>query len=228
MSVRFEVPIYGLTKLGKKISIGKTYRTIADAHLVGGKIFYIDDTATGATYTFFDSEGDVLTDVRVGDSPYAYTVSGTPSKDKYYVTRASAVTSKTWTYKDGGGNWVYNALGTTDGIGKGKTNTALVIAADEGAYQSYSGTIWNSLKNINDNSVDGCNDWFVPSKAELEALRTARDRDGNALTTLFSNTYIWSSFEHSALLAWTWTYTGQHWYTNAKYGVNALLAARAF
>ena len=227
MSVRFEVPIYGLTKLGKKISIGKTYRTIADAHLVGGKIFYIDDTSTGGTYTFYDSEGDVLTDVRVGDSPYAYTVSGTPSKDKYYVTRASAVTSKTWTYQKDGA-WVYNLLGAGTAIGTGKTNTALVLAADEGAYEAYNNTIWNSLKNINDNAVDGCNDWFVPSRYELEALRTAVDRDGNALTTLFSNTHIWSSSEYNANSAWAWYYNSQPWSNTTKDTTYALLAARAF
>lgn len=196
--------------------------------MVGGKIFYIDETATGAKYTFYSRTGKILTDVRVGDEPYAYSVTGTPSKDRYYVFNANAVNSKTWSYQ-ADGSWVYNLLGTEDGIGKGKPNTALVMAADDGAYVDWTKSIWHSLKALNDSADKRCDDWFVPSKAEVEAIRTATDRDGNSLTTLFSNTYIWSSYEFDATNAWYWHRTNQIWRNNLnKDSTSALLAARGF
>ena len=45
-------------------------------HKLGGKIFYIDTTATGATYHFYDEEGEEIPEssIKVGDEPFAYTV----------------------------------------------------------------------------------------------------------------------------------------------------------
>lgn len=223
------VPVYSLLGDGRVLQTG-THRDVVDgAKYVGGKIFYIDDTAEGAEYTFYSSTGKIIreSDIRVGDEPYAYTVSGTPTKDKYYVFNENAVNSKTWTYNNGS-EWVYNSLGTQDGIGKGKTNTAIVLAADGGAYGSYGGTIWNSLNSLNTVADKGCADWFVPSKEELERLRLATDRNGNALTTLFSNTYIWSSFEYSETNAWGWNYYFQGWHYGTKVVTDALVAARGF
>lgn len=228
MAVIFDqTPVYSMLGDGRVIQTA-WHRDSGDGKLyAGGKIFYIDSTATGAEYTFYTRTGKIMTDVQVGDEPYAYSVTGTPSKDKYYVFNANAVTSKTWTYQ-ADGSWVYNSLGTTDGIGKGKGNTAIVMAADDGAYVAWSNSIWHSLKYLNDAADKGCTDWFVPSKAELEALRTAVDRDGNALTTLFSNTYIWSSFEYSADSAWYWYCTSQVWYYYYKGNTFALVVVRGF
>lgn len=220
--------IYGLTERGKKIQISTFQNSDDNALYTGGKIFHIVDGDNGATYHFFDEWGTELDDIQVGDTPFAYTVSGTPTFDKYYIFKSQAYTSKTWTYKGSDEQWVYTALGTQDGIGKGKTNTTLVMAADGGAYVAYTDTIWNILQSMRDNNVDGCNDWFVPSKAEVEALRLATDRDGNPLTTLFANTYIWSSFENSASHAWYWSYHNQSWNLNSKGSTYALLAVRAF
>lgn len=219
--------VYGIGSDGFMVTIGKQHRDGEGKFYTGGKIFYIDDTATGAEYTFYNEYGSVLTDVRVGDEPYAYSVTGTPGKDKYYVFNANAVTSKVWTYKNDA-RWVYNSLGTPDGIGKGKTNTAIVMAADDGAYVAWSDSIWHSLESMNDAVDKGCSDWFVPSKAELDALRLATDRDGNALTTLFTNTYIWSSSEVSADYAWRWHCTSQVWSNIYKQNTLALVAVRGF
>lgn len=232
MSVIYEPQkIFGITERGKKIEIGKFRNNDEDALFVGGKLFHIVDGDNGAEYHFYDAYGNELEDVQVGDEPYAYTVTGTPSADKYYAFHKSAFTSKRWTYyKDGA--YVYNSLGTQDGIGKGKTNTNIVLAADQGAYvtdnSNGTATIWYSLQQMNLGNIGNCNDWFVPSKAELEKLRTAVDRDGNPLTTLFSNTYIWSSFVSSAQSAWFWHSTGQYWHNANKSNGYALVAARAF
>lgn len=233
MAVSFNVNVYGITGMGKKAKIGVIPDLVdEDAYYVGGTIFYIDSTATGATYHFYDQYGEEISDVAVGDSPYAYTVEGTPSKDKYYVFNPSAVIgSKRWTYYSNG-EYVYNSLGTADGIGKGKTNTTTVMAADDGAYITNDSngvaTIWYELKQFRDNKVGNCDDWFIPSKAELEALRTAVDGEGNPLTTLFTNTYIWSSYEYSAQYAWRWYYNDQAWGYYYKDYRSALVAARGF
>lgn len=219
--------VFGTLEDGRLTQIGWYTISIPDAKYVGGKIFYIDSTASGATYTFYDKKGNTISNVAVGDEPYAYTVTGIPNKDKFYVFNANAVTSKKWTYQKDG-DWVYNSLGTTDGIGAGRANTNIVTSADDGAYVSYADTIWNSLNSLNTNEDKGCNDWFVPSKAELEQLRIARDKDRNVLTTLFSNTYIWSSFEQSDNYAQCWTSNYQTWNYGSKYYAFALLAARAF
>ena len=43
------------------------------AKLVGGTIFYIDDTADGE-YQFFDTDGNSIENIQVGDKPYTYRV----------------------------------------------------------------------------------------------------------------------------------------------------------
>lgn len=223
--------IYGITDRGKKIEIGKFRNGNELARYVGGPIFHIVDGDNGAVYHFYDEYGNEIEDIQVGDKPYAYTVEGTPSFEKYYAFRNSAYTSKVWTYYKNGA-WVYNSLGTQDGIGKGKANTNLVLAADQGKYVTNDAngkqTIWYTLQQMNQNNVDNCNDWFVPSKAELELLRTAVDREGNPLTTLFSNNYIWSSFEASAQSAWYWNYLDQSWNIYNKLNTYSMVPARAF
>ena len=55
-----------------------------DAKLVGGTIFYIDDASDGE-YEFFDTDGNPMENIKVGDKPYSYRVVKKGSKDKYYV-----------------------------------------------------------------------------------------------------------------------------------------------
>ena len=130
---------------------------------VGGKIYYIDDTADG-TYEFYDAEGNLMSDVSVGSTPSYYKVLTAGSKDKYYV------------YHDG----LYNKLqwgkyGTTTGatgtaIGTGKSNTAILLATDA---VTTTNTIWYKLQQIRNASTGGCDDWFIPSRLEIEELRKA-------------------------------------------------------
>ena len=230
MSVIFSGNTYQPGDDGRLYKAGTYVREDDSVMKPGGKIFYIDETGgEGATYTFYDSHGVEIPEsaIAVGDEPYAYKITGTPNKPKYYVFYPNAVTSKTWTYQ-AEGSWVYNLLGTTDGIGAGKTNTDIVMAADDGAYVAWTNSIWHALKDMRDNSYGGQSDWHVGSKAELEALRLAVDCDGNPLTNLFATTYIWSSSENSAGYAWCWGYPGQCWDSLSKNLNLALLAVRAF
>ncbi len=230
MSVNFEIPIYGLTELGKKISMGIIHRTVEGTNLVGGKIFYIDETSTGGTYTFYDREGDIIPSENIvpGFEPFAYKVEGTPTKDKFYVFNNQLLTSKVWSYQKED-SWVYTLLNTKAELGEGRNNTNIVMAADEGAYTTQANSIWHFLDIANGtDKPGGCDDWFVPSKAEVDLLRTATDPEDNPLVTWFTNNYIWSSSEDTEARAWRWVYTSQTWAPFAKYYNYGVFWARAF
>ena len=173
MAVELSVNVYGLTDSGKKVKIGTVKDTF---EAVGGTIFYIDDTA-GGIYEFFDEEGNLLQSVNVGDRPYAYRVVRAGTRDKYYVYHDEMYTSKRWTYyKDGA--YVYDTIGSLGlEIGSGKTNTATMMARDNGAYVTANSngypTIWYQLQQTRLAKAGGCDDWFVPSQYEIEELRKA-------------------------------------------------------
>lgn len=173
MAIDLLVNVYGLTDSGKKVKIGKVKDTF---EAVGGPIFYIDDTADGA-YEFFDAEGNLMKNVRVGDRPYAYRVITKGTKDKYYVYYDEIYTSKRWTYcKDGA--YVYDTIGSlSTEIGAGKANTEIMMARDNGAYVTADSngtpTIWYQLQQTRLAKAGGCDDWFVPSGDEIGELRKA-------------------------------------------------------
>lgn len=177
MAVTLKENVYGLTGTGKRVRIAHVTEVEPDLFPVGGKIFYIDPNSQEVV-EFYDQYGEIIENVQIGDTPYAYKIiSPDPNGiDKYYVYYDKLYTSKRWTYYENGA-YVYNSLGTANGIGKGKTNTALVMAADEGKYvtpnSNGQATIWYTIKEMRDNKVAGCDDWFVPSESELGKLREA-------------------------------------------------------
>ena len=222
---------------------------------VGGKIYYIDDTADG-TYEFHDAEGNLMSDVSVGSTPSYYKVLTAGSKDKYYVYHDEIYDSLQW----GKSNTATGATGTA--IGAGKSNTATLLATDA---VSSTNTIWYKLQQIRNASTGGCSDWFVPSNDEVDALRLAIGCttstsgavvvDASAVTggaiagtadgrthyqsyngtyycypsaTKFLNTYLWSSSESSARASYIWDYGSQDWATRYKYGNTSVFFTRAF
>lgn len=176
MAVEFMMNIYGLTPMGKRIKIGHAKETVESCHLVGGKIFYIDPSADGA-YRFYDRYGEPIENVSVGDTPYAYEVLREGTRDKYYVYHDEMYTSKRWThYRDG--EYVYEAIGGLEqGIGYGKSNTNIMMTRDNGAYVTPNSngipTIWYQLQQTRLAKAGGCEDWFIPSRYEIEELRKA-------------------------------------------------------
>lgn len=176
MAVDFVADVYGFTGMGKKIKIAHMKEHSLECFYVGGTIFYIDETADGI-YEFYDKNENLIHNVKVGDRPYAYRVITPGTKDKYYVYHDEMYTSKRWTYyKDGA--YVYDTIGSLgSGIGTGKTNTATMMTRDNGAYVTADSngipTIWYQLKQTRLAKAGGCDDWFIPSKNEIEELRKA-------------------------------------------------------
>ena len=211
----------------------------ADVKLVGGKIFYIDNTSD-SVYEFFDGYGNLIENVQVGDRPYYYRVLKKGSKDKYYVYHDEIYKYTAWTYCDGG-VFMYETLGTRTDIGSGKTNTAMILAKDNGAYiaENSNGhpTIWYRLQQARKDKVGDCDDWFVPSFKEIRELRKAIKSGtvtGGVIAgstyreSLFSNSNIWSSSEYSSNTAGLWNQYYQNWGNGDKYGTLSAVFIRAF
>lgn len=209
---------------------------ISGVKLVGGTIFYIDDTADGE-YQFFDTWGNPIENVQVGDRPYYYRVIKEGSKDKYYVYYDKVYDNLRWTYcKDK--KYVYESLRT---LRSGKIDTAIVMTEDNGAYvtadSNGSPTIWYQLQQVRDSKAGGCDDWFVPSGREAERLRRAIK--AGAITggtiagssyeeSVFSKKDIWSSSKWSDQDSWFWYCDGQFWYNYNKNHNFSVFFVRAF
>ena len=213
---------------------------LSDAKLVGGIIFYIDGTV-GGEYQFFDADGNVIENIGVGDRPYAYKVIRKGSKDKYYVYHDEVYNNLRWTYcRDE--DYTYESLGTSWDIGSGKTNTETAMTKDNGVYTTANSnelsTIWYRLQQVRNAKVGGCNDWFVPSTAEVMMLREAIKSGiimGGMIAgssygdSVFNSKWLWSSSENSDQYAWAWGYNYQLWFSDYKSNADSsVFFARAF
>ena len=207
----------------------------SDAKLVGGTIFYIDDAA-GGEYQFFDAEGNVIENAGVGDRPYAYRVIKKGSKDKYYVYHDELCEGR-WANREDDEDEISEdeSLGTSEDIGSGKTNTGTAMATSS-SFGRYP-TIWYRLQQIRNAKAGGCNDWFIPSKDEVEKLRLAIKSGSITGGTIarssydasaFGNKYLWSSSEHPSQGIWIWSPYYHLWGSYYKYNDNFVFFIRAF
>ena len=171
-----------------------------------------------------------MSDISVGSTPSYCKVLTAGSKDKYYVYHDAIYDSLTW----GMSGTTTGATGTE--IRTGKSNTAKLLATNA---VSSTNTIWYKLQQIRNASTGGCNDWFVPSKDEIEKLRLAVNSGsitGGAIAgssyagSVFKSKYLWSSSEYSAQTVWLWNYYGQRWTKECyKYeSTDSVFFARAF
>ena len=206
---------------------------------VGGTIFYIDDTADGE-YQFFDTWGNLIENVQVGDRPYYYRIVKKGSKDKYFVYYDEVFDKLRWTYyKDN--NYVHESLSTSKNTGSGKANTEIVMAKDSGTYVTPDSnrlpTIWHRLQQVRSDGGTGCDDWFVPSIDELELLRLAI-KSGSVTggivagssynKSIFNNKWLWSSSEFLSQRAWYWHHVHQCWDGGNKGLDSSVIFTRAF
>ncbi len=112
---------------------------------------------------------------------------------------------------------IFGARGTA--IGTGAQNTAAILAANckpLGPTHDVAADIVSAY------SLNDYDDWFLPSKDELNALYTARDVvDG------ISDKLFWSSSEYHSIYAWGLNYDGS-WSRDSKHVPRKVRAVRAF
>ena len=201
-----------------------------DLKSIGGKIFYIDSTNNGASYVFYDSNKKEIknwTDVASLSDAVYYEVIGIPSSDKFYVFDNELATLRdgTWTYKEGGTNkyeQIFTTPSATGAIGQGKINTQTIMAKDNGKYVTGKingiNTIWYVCDEANNSKKSGCDDWFIPSKDELDAIRTSTVVPSN----WFYNS-IWTSSEDTNNTAYHWLLSGSLTTTYKGNNMNCVL-----
>lgn len=206
---------------------------------VGGTIFYIDDTADGE-YQFFDTWGNLVENVQVGDRPYYYRIVKKGSKDKYFVYYDEVFDKLRWTYYENN-NYVHESLSTSKNTGSGKVNTEIVMEKDSGIYTTPDSnrlpTIWHRLQQVRSDGGTGCDDWFVPSIDELELLRLAIKSGSVTGGTIagssynnsaFNKKWLWSSSEFLSQRAWYWHHVHQCWDGGNKGLDSSVIFTRAF
>lgn len=112
------------------------------------------------------------------------------------------------------GNYVVtNATGVA--VGTGQANTKAIVAAHGAG--DYAASVCDKLE------LNGFDDWFLPSKAELSLLRTSKTAVGG-----FANPFYWSSTEYSSHYAWAQNFNnGRQDYGN-KNSTPSIRAVRAF
>ena len=212
---------------------------ISDVKTVGGTIFYIDDTADGE-YQFFDTWGNPVENVQVGDRPYYYKIIKKGSKDKYFVYYDEVFDRLRWTYCEGN-DYVHESLSTSKNTGSGKANTEIVMEKDNGIYATPDSnrlpTIWHRLQQVRSDGGTGCDDWFVPSIDELELLRLAIKSGSVTGGTIagssynnsaFNKKWLWSSSEFLSQRAWYWHHVHQCWDGGNKGLDSSVIFTRAF
>ena len=193
---------------------------------VGGVIYY-DNGDNGAIYTFYDADNNVISGNPVGNTNIKYySVTGTSSADRYYVYAAKDDGSikgswpgRYWTYRDSSG-WKGENIGVssrdTAVVGSGKSDTEIMLSYDNGAYvksaadmgQSYD-TVWYYINEQRINNLNGCNDWFIGSYADIQKLA---DYD----SSLLRNSAFWSSSQSGVGYAWYWIGELERWNYYAK------------
>ena len=113
-------------------------------------------------------------------------------------------------------NGIYMTIGATlTGIGSGETNTANIVS-----FQGYGAYAASLCANLN---LAGYDDWFLPSKDELNLLYGQKGVVGG-----FSPLYYWSSTEGGSNTAWSQyfdsSYLGHNLLRNSNERVRAIRA----
>jgi hypothetical protein len=105
--------------------------------------------------------------------------------------------------------------GTSTAIGTGQANTTLIVNGCSEAGRA--------ARICNDLVLGGYDDWFLPSKDELNLMYAQKAAIGG-----FHNNYYWSSSEYSANYAWDMNFTDGAQYPSSKVDADYVRAVRAF
>jgi len=140
-----------------------------------------------------------------------------------YLEAAPATTE--WTSKVWGGYGTeVGAAAQGTAVGTGAANTAAIVAA-YGEAEPYEGKTDYAAKLADDLTHNGYDDWFLPSKDELNLMYTNLYSEG--VGGFASNGY-WSSSEHNSIVAWSQSFYYGYQSANGKNGSLRVRACRAF
>lgn len=118
-----------------------------------------------------------------------------------------------------------NTISKADGIGAGRKNTATIISNQGyGDGQTYAARVCNEYSVTEDGVTYG--DWYLPSKHELDLLRTQKNLFGN-----FASFFYWSSTENDSGTAWGQYFdstTTQSPGDKISFNTNSVRAIRSF
>ncbi|MBI9103746.1 MAG: DUF1566 domain-containing protein [Spirochaetales bacterium] len=122
----------------------------------------------------------------------------------------------------GGNGW--SVGGTSTAVGTGAANTAAIVTA-YGDTEPYSGLTNYAAKLCSDLELNGYDDWFLPSKDELDLMYDNLKTQG--LGGFASDSY-WSSSESSSYYAWYQYFYNGSQFSYAKHLNYRVRAVRAF
>jgi len=111
-----------------------------------------------------------------------------------------------------------NATGTT--LGTGSANTTLIINNQGATSTDYAAGLCRAHSAPGDG---GLNDWYLPSKDELNKLYINKVAIGG-----FASDYYWSSSEYSSNAAWAQSFNSGTKFNTTKYYNYRVRAVRAF
>ncbi len=194
------------------------------------------DTGETGTYTVTAAGTGKYTGKKAVDFvlTVVYSVGNTgPAGGKiFYVNTDPAIVD--WTYLEAApsdlpsATWGKDAAAGTTGtaIGTGESNTATIVdvLGANGGYNgesAYAAKICSDYK-VNHNGVD-YDDWFLPSKDELDELYKQKDVVGN-----FASSAYWSSSEYNSAGAWGQEFDRGSKSAYGKEGIAPVRAVRAF
>ena len=159
----------------------------------------VGDSYGGGKVAYILVEGDTGYDANVQHGLIAAAADQTPSDSGIQWYNGSYVTT--------------GATGTAIGTGQANT-TAIVTAQGAGSY---------AAQLCNDLTEGGYDDWFLPSKDELNKLYLNKGTIGG-----FADYYYWSSSEYDAYYAWSQNSLNGLQYSNLKHYTYRVRAVRAF
>ena len=193
-------------------------------HLEQNTTYYYRTYFTNVTGTYYGKQKSFTTEIlEIGTETrggIVFYIAATPTDlDGDGVLDTGLVCATT--DQSSGVQW-YNGRNSTTGatargVGSGATNTATIIAAQG------SGTYAASVASNYDGG--GFNDWFLPSKDELNLMYTNLKVQGLGS---FSNSSYWSATEYLYNYTWKQNFSGGGQNSDGKYDTNRVRAVRAF
>ena len=172
-------------------------------------IIFYGDTATAPIYAVGDSlQGGIIAYILQTD-------------DIGYVTGQSHGIIAALSDQSSSAQWYssYPFIGATaTAIGAGNANTNSILVSGSGGYNA----AWQCW-NINQSNYNGYNDWYLPSKDELNKLYI-----NNTVIGGFVNVAYWSSSEVDDTYAWRQSFLNGYQSNGDKLSVHYVRCVRSF